>query len=124
MCFYAVLLFDSLSVGGLGHDGKYRRKLPPAGKIVELKVKILQVGQRFLLSYHMSLKINSNIDNINCGFKEAGFENVNNMSPLVLILHTFTHLRVPVGRICLLLSIMGSGFFTGVKDLDDTGASF
>lgn len=47
------------------------------------------------------------------------------MTPLVLILHTFTHLRgVPVGRICLLLSVMGSGFFTGVKDLDDTGAAF
>lgn len=46
------------------------------------------------------------------------------MSPSVLILHTCTHLRVPVGCICLLLSIMGSGFFTGVKDLDDTGAAF
>lgn len=41
-----------------------------------------------------------------------------------LVLHASTHLRVPVGRICLLLSIMGSGFFTGVWDLDDTGAAF
>lgn len=46
------------------------------------------------------------------------------MSPLVLILHTVTHLRVPVGRICLVPSVTASGFFTGVKDLVDTGAAF
>lgn len=45
---YTVLLFDSLPLGALGHDGKYGCKLPPAGQIVELKVKIPLVG-RFVL---------------------------------------------------------------------------
>lgn len=79
------------------------------------------------LWYLSSIPLHLNINNTNWEFKESGFETFNNMSTLVLpahLFHTFTHLRVPAGRICLLLSIMGCCFCTSLEDLGDTGAAF